>query len=50
MLLLAPAPLPERRQYYVPPPAGGGLWTPVMLVAPVVVCFAEWPWIRSGGR
>ncbi|MCX4885582.1 MULTISPECIES: hypothetical protein [unclassified Streptomyces] len=49
VLLLAPSPLPEHWRYYIYSPAGVGLWMLAMLVAPGVVCFAKWPWIRSGG-
>ncbi|MGW3109394.1 hypothetical protein [Streptomyces sp. NPDC001100] len=49
VLFLAPGALPEDWQYYVYSPAGVGLWMLAMLVGPVVVCFAKWPWIRSGG-
>ncbi|WP_406452073.1 hypothetical protein OH768_09725 [Streptomyces sp. NBC_01622] len=49
VLVLAPATLPEGWQYYIYSPAGVGLWMLAMLVAPVVVCFVRWPWIRSGG-
>ncbi|SEE77925.1 hypothetical protein SAMN05216489_08254 [Streptomyces sp. 3213] len=49
VLLLAPATLPEDWQYYIYSPASVGLWMLAMLVAPVVVCFVKWPWIRSGG-
>jgi hypothetical protein len=48
VLLLAPSLLPERWQYYVYSPASVGLWLLAMLVAPFVVCFVKWPWIRSG--
>ncbi|MEV0741975.1 hypothetical protein AB0I51_39935 [Streptomyces sp. NPDC050549] len=49
VLLLAPAALPEHWQYYVRSPAGVGLWMLAVLVAPVVVRFVKWPWIRSAG-
>lgn len=49
-LLLAPSLLPDHWQYYVYSPASVGLWLLAMLVAPAVVCFLGWPWIRSGRR
>lgn len=48
LLLLAPAPLPERWHIYSP--ATVGLWTLAMFVAPAVVCFVKWPWIKSGDK
>lgn len=50
VLLLAPSPLPEQWRYYIYSPASVGLWMLAMLVAPVVVCFVKWPWIKSGSR
>lgn len=50
LLLLAPSLLPEHWQYYIYSPASVCLWLLAMLVAPFVVCFVKWPWIKSGGR
>ncbi|MFI2641869.1 hypothetical protein [Streptomyces sp. NPDC018610] len=50
VLVLLPALLPDRWQYYVYSPASVGLWMLSMLGAPVVACVVRWPWIRHGAR
>ncbi|MFF2548407.1 hypothetical protein ACFVUY_38435 [Kitasatospora sp. NPDC058063] len=49
-LLLLPALLPNRWQYYIYSPASVALWMLSMLVGPALACAGNRHWIRNGVR